>query len=121
MDARTIAAPAAADNLDLPDAKRRLIQIDDALAKIRAQFAAADLVRQAERKAIDPHWFHRAKTAQRHLQRERSEIVARLAATPVRKDSFKDALIAILRERHDAAAWTAILQEAHRRVCGEAR
>lgn len=119
MDARTIAANEAVDNIALPDAKRRLTQIDDALAKIRIQIATADLARQAQRRAIDPCWFHRAKTAQRHLQRERSEIVDRLSATPVRKDSFKDALIGVLRERHDEVAWTAILQEARRRVSGE--
>ena len=119
MDARTIAAPEAADNIDLPDAKRRLILIDDALAKIRAQIAAADLARQAERGAIDPRWFHRAKTAQRHLQRERSEIIARLKTTSMRKDCFKNALIAVLRERHDEVAWSALLHEARQRVSRE--
>ncbi len=66
------------------EARARLIDIDDAIATIRTQIATADLKRQASRKPIDPDWFHRAKTALRHLERERAE----------------------LREAHGDAAWT---------------
>ena len=58
------------------EARARLIEIDDAIAAIRTQIAAADLKRQASRTPIDPDWFHRAKTALRHLERERAELRA---------------------------------------------
>jgi hypothetical protein len=45
--------------------RARLTEIEDAMAAIRTQIAAADLQRQASKKPIDPHWFHRAKTALR--------------------------------------------------------
>lgn len=120
MDALTIAPVAGANKTTLPDARARLVEIDDALAAIRAQIAAADLERQATRQPIDPRWFHRAKTALRHLQRERAELQQSLAGQPSRKETLKDLIIAVLRERHDPAGWTAVLDEAHRRL-GEAR
>lgn len=94
----------------------RLAEIDDAVAAIKTQIAAADLQRQASGKPIDPHWFHRAKTALRHLQRER----AGLAQQPrPRREALKDCLIAVLRERHDDATWSGLIAEAHRRADGE--
>jgi hypothetical protein len=93
----------------------RLVEIDDAIASIRTQIAAADLQRQNARKPMDAHWFHRAKTALRHLQRERAELVA-LRRRPSRKDRLKDALIAVLRERHDASSWARFMDEAHARL-----
>ncbi len=98
--------------------RARLAEIDDAIAAIRAQIAATDLQRQASRKPIDPRWFHRAKTALRHLKRERAEL---LAAVPSRRETLKDCVIAILRERHDDADWARVMDEAHRRLDGEAR
>jgi hypothetical protein len=57
------AAPAAADTPGLPEKQRRLIELDDAIAKIRTQIATADLTRQTQGKPIDPVWFNRARTA----------------------------------------------------------
>ncbi|MDI1286081.1 MAG: hypothetical protein PSV46_16975 [Reyranella sp.] len=96
--------------------RQRLVEIDDAIASIRAQIAASDLQRQASKKPIDPRWFHRAKTALRHLQRERAGLV--LQPVP-RRESLKDCLIAVLRERHDEATWWGLLGEARRRAGGE--
>lgn len=96
--------------------RARIAEIDDAIAAIRAQIAAADLTRQTTRRPIDPRWFHRAKTALRHLQRERSEHEQALAALPTAKETLKDSLIAILRERHEPDDWARILDEAHRRL-----
>ena len=93
--------------------RTRLAEIDDAMSAIRAQIAAADLQRQASRKPIDPRWFHRAKTALRHLQRERAELVQQ---SRPRRESLKDCVIAVLRERHDETGWSAIIAEAHRRA-----
>ena len=62
----TNAACVAANAPGLPDDTRRLIEIEDAIAKIRTQIATADLTRQRTAKPIDPDWFHRARTALRH-------------------------------------------------------
>jgi hypothetical protein len=122
MDTGSIhAAPAAGK----PDAARReirdrLTEIDDAIAAIRTQIAAADLQRQASRKPLDPRWFHRAKTALRHLQRERTQLIEHMNTLRKPKDALKDQLIAVLRERHDEASWAGIMDEAHRRLAAEA-
>jgi hypothetical protein len=100
--------------------RARMTEIDDAIASIRTQIAAADLQRQSSRKPLDSRWFHRAKTALRHLQRERAELSAKLSALPKPKDGLKDCVIAVLRERHDAASWARVMDEAHRRLAGEA-
>ena len=98
----------------------RLVEIDDAIAAIRAQIAAADLTRQAGGTPIDPRWFHRAKTALRHLRRERAELDKAFTALPSRREPLKDCLIAVLRERHDQAGWARVMDEAHRRLDREA-
>jgi len=99
-----------------PEPRVRLAEIDDAMASIKAQIAAADLQRQASGKPIDPRWFHRAKTALRHLQRERTS----LASQPrPRREAVKDCLIAVLRERHDETTWSQVIAEARRRADGE--
>ncbi|MDP2355129.1 MAG: hypothetical protein Q8M31_03600 [Beijerinckiaceae bacterium] len=113
-------ACAAANSPAMPDDRRRIIEIDDAIAKIRTQIATADLARQRGGKPIDPDWFHRARTALRHLNRERSAIVARRANRGC-KERLKDAIIAVLRERHDTDAWANVLTQAQVRVEGEAR
>ena len=64
-----------ANSPGLPDARRRLIELDDAIAKIRTQIATADLARQKSRKPIDPDWFHKAHGAAAPV-RERAELVA---------------------------------------------
>lgn len=102
------------------EARARLTEIDDATAAIRTQIAATDLQRQASRKPIDPSWFHRAKTALRHLQRERAELIEHMAMLRKPKEALKDHLIAVLRERHDDVSWAHIMDEAHRRLDGEA-
>lgn len=111
----TDAACVAANAPGLPDDTRRLIEIEDAIAKIRTQIATADLTRQQTAKPIDPDWFHRARTALRHLNRERAEIVARQGGRR-RRERLKDMIIAVLRERHDSASWTAVLAEARARL-----
>ncbi|MBW7057640.1 hypothetical protein KY389_13255 [Paracoccus bogoriensis] len=105
----------AATTPGLPDDTRRLIEIEDAIAKIRTQIATADLARQRTGKPIDPDWFHRARTALRHLNRERAELVARHSRRH-RRERLKDMIIAVLRERHDSAAWSAVLAEARARL-----
>jgi hypothetical protein len=107
------AAPVAVISPGLPDDQRRLIELDDAIAKIRTQIATADLARQRVHKPIDPDWFHRARTALRHLSRERAELLAQ--GTGRRREELKDALIGVLRERHDPETWNGILAEAQAR------
>jgi predicted transcriptional regulator len=96
----------------------RLIEIEDGIAAIRTQIAAADLKRQSNGTRIDADWFHRAKTALRHLERERAELRARMADLPGRKDRLKDRIIDVVREDYDDAAWDAVL-DAARRACAE--
>lgn len=110
----TNAAPAAADTPGLPEKQRRLIELDDAIAKIRTQIATADLTRQTQGKPIDPVWFNRARTAQRHLYRERAELLAAGSGWH-RRNKMKDALIAILRARHDPEVWVELVAEARTR------
>ena len=112
------AALAAVNSPGLCDARRRLIELDDAIARIRTQIATADLARQKNAKPIDPDWFHKARTALRHLCRERAELVA-LGTAQRRRETMKDALIGVLRERHDEDAWAAVLAEARLRSKGE--
>ena len=57
------------------EVRARIAAIDDNIASIRTQLATHDLQRQALHKPIDTNWFHRAKTALRHLQRERARTV----------------------------------------------
>ena len=122
MDILHSAEPAAAGALPgaAPDMRRlRLAALDDSIARIRTQIAAADLERQARAKKIDPSWFHRAKTALRHLQRERAELLAKTPAAATRKAALKDAIIEVVRREHDDASWAAVLNEAHRLAAGE--
>lgn len=124
MDSDIIRPAAAAARQNLPTtriaARERLTEIDDAIAAIRTQIAATDLRRQTSRQPIDPSWFHRAKTALRHLQRERAELLEHMAMLPKPKDALKDHVIAVLRERHDNPSWACIMAEAHRRLDGVA-
>ncbi|WP_354689926.1 hypothetical protein [Lentibacter algarum] len=108
------AAPRAVIRSGLPDDQRRLIELDDDISKIRTQIATADLARQRGQKPIDPDWFHRARTALRHLCRERSELLAKGTGRR-RREKLKDALIGVLRERHDPDTWSGILAEAQAR------
>jgi hypothetical protein len=110
----TNAALVAVISPALPEDQRRLIDLDDAIAKIRTQIATADLARQRGRRPIDPDWFHRARTALRHLSRERAELLAQGTGRR-RREMLKDALIGVLRERHDPETWGGILAEAQAR------
>ena len=114
MTDMTNAAPVAVISPGLPDDQRRLIELDDAIAKIRTQIATADLARQRGARPIDPDWFHRARTALRHLSRERAELLAQGTGRR-RREKLKDALIGVLRERHDPETWNGILAEAKAR------
>jgi hypothetical protein len=118
MTDMTNAASLAAIGPGLSDAQGRLIELDDAIAKIRTQIATADLARQRGQKPIDPDWFHRARTALRHLSRERAELLAQGTGRR-RRETFKDALIGVLRDRHDPETWDNILAEARERAKGE--
>jgi hypothetical protein len=102
-------------------ARARLIAIEDAIAAIRTQVAAADLKRQASRTPIDPDWFHRAKTALRHLERERAELRAAMAWLPSDRDRLKDRIIAVVREGYDDAGWARVIEAAQRARDAEAR
>ena len=101
------------------EARARITMVDDSIAAIRAQVAAADMKRQAGAR-FDPDWFHRAKTALRHLRRERAELVAQAAALPGPKDQLKDRIISVVREEYDDEAWARVL-EAARSTAAEAR
>lgn len=109
----TITEPATRD-----EARARLIAIDDAIAAIRTQIAAADMKRQARGKGLDPDWFHRARTALRHLQRERAEVQQRMATLPGGRERLKDRIIAVLRAEYDDEGWNRVLAAA-RRLDGE--
>jgi hypothetical protein len=97
--------------------RARLVQLQSDIAAIKAQIGAADLERQSRRGRMDPRWFHRAKTALRHKQRELAAITAHVAALPAsrsRRDGFKDCLIEVLRSDYDDEAWRSALDQAHR-------
>jgi hypothetical protein len=96
--------------------RARLAELQSDIAAIRAQIAAADLERQSRRGKMDARWFHRAKTALRHKQREAAAITAHMAtlpAGPSRRDGFKDCLIEVLRPDYDDEAWRSALDRAH--------
>ena len=109
----TPAGPERPTHATRAEARARLIEIDDAIAAIRTQIGAADLKRQASRTPIDPDWFHRAKTALRHLERERAELRAAMAALPRDRDRLKDRIIAVVRADYDETGWARVLDRAH--------
>jgi hypothetical protein len=97
--------------------RARIVDLQDEIAAIKAQIAAADLERQQKRGQMDARWFHRARTALRHRQREMSELAAHMAALPREKPGrpgFKDCLIEVLRAHYSDEEWRAALDEAHR-------
>jgi len=94
----------------------RLAELRDGIAAIKAQIAAADIERQSTGGRMDPRWFHRAKTALRHKQRELEEVAVLLKSFGVSvRDKFKDRLIEVVREDYDDAEWRDVMDEAHRR------
>lgn len=101
--------------------RARMAMLRDEIAAIKAQIAAADLDRQARRTRLDPRWFHRAKTALRHKQRELEALAARQATLARQtRDRFKDCLIAVVRADYDEEAWQAVLDETRRRLASQA-
>ena len=116
------ACTAHATRRDLPDTcaglTAQLGAIDDDIAAIRNQLAAVDLERQAKKTPIDARWFHRAKTALRHLQQDRREVLARLVDLPRPKDRLKDIIIAEARARLSPDVWQALLDAAQARFEG---
>ena len=96
--------------------RARLAELQDQIAAIKAEIAANDLDRQARRGRADARWFHRAKTALRHKQREVAELTVLLSTMPGRKDALKDKLIEVVRGDYDEAGWSRVLDEAHRRI-----
>ena len=96
--------------------RARIAELEDDVAAIKAQIAAADLERQQRRGVVDPRWFHRAKTALRHKQRQIATLQAHLASLRPPKDALKDQLIEVLRADYDDDAWHAALDEAHLRL-----
>ena len=118
----SLAHPAAAPMpATRAEARARLIAIDDGIAAIRTQIGAADLKRQASRTPIDPDWFHRAKTALRHLERERAELRELMITLPGPKDRLKDHIIAVERPEYDDEAWAMVLEVARATRDAEAR
>jgi hypothetical protein len=101
------------------EARARIVTIDDAIAAIRTQLAAADMKRQAGRAGLDPDWYHRARTAIRHLQRERAEIQAQAVTLPSGRDRLKDRIIAVVREDYDDDAWQRVVQTARQSLDAE--
>ena len=120
MSGTTIGTGAPADNAPPPTraaCRARIAALQDEVAAIRAQIAAADLDRQAGGRRLDARWFHRAKTALRHRRRELAALTALMAglpAGPSRRERFKDALIEVLHGDYDDPAWRRALAAAKR-------
>lgn len=112
IDLNDIPARPAALPATRAEARARIVAIDDAIAAIRTQLAAADMKRQAGRAALDPDWYHRARTAIRHLQRERAEVQAHTATLPSGRDRLKDRIIAVVREDYDDDTWQRVVETA---------
>lgn len=106
---RAASAPPPASRAE---AHARLVAIDDAIAAIRTQIAAADIKRQVHRQPLDSDWFHRAKTALRHLQRERALLQQQARALPGGKPSLEARIVQVVRPDYDDAAWSRVLAAA---------
>lgn len=95
----------------------RLMVLQDEVAAIRIQIAAGDLRRQAEKKALDPDWFHRARTALRFKRHEMALLQEELhrlggGSGGGQRETFKDALIKVLRADYDEQGWAQALERA---------
>lgn len=105
----------------LPDSAQacrdRIAALQGEIASIRIQIATTDIRRQTEKKTLDPAWFHRAKTVLRLKQQELAQVTLHLAklskgSQPSRRDSFKDALIEVVRAQCDDEHWSTLLSRA---------
>ena len=99
------------------ECRERMVALQDEIASIRIQIATTDLRRQADRKSLDPAWFHRAKTALRLRQQELARVSAHLASLPegqrgTHRDAFKDALIEAVRTQCDDEQWRRLMTRA---------
>ena len=112
----------------LPDStaacRARLVTLQDEIAAIRLQLAAADMRRQAVKGKPDATAFHRTKTALRLKRQEIARITAHLATlTPghsgAHRERFKDALIAVLRAEFDDTRWAGLLARARALLSAE--
>lgn len=108
----------AGSAIRLPDTvqgcRDRLAAVQDEIASIRIQIATTDIRRQTEKKSLDPHWYHRAKTALRLKQQELALVSAQLGRLHARgssshRDRFKDALIEVLRAECDDERWASLV------------
>lgn len=113
--------PASVTSFQLADTvqgcRDRLAALEDEIASIRIQIATIDIRRQADRKTLDPAWYHRAKTALRLKQQERTQVACQLAklnanSAAARRQSFKDSLIEVLRDDCDDERWASALRRA---------
>ena len=99
--------------------RARIARCDDDIAAIKTQIAAADLAPAgaAASRSIRS-WFHRAKTALRHKQRERGGSLPTHGLAAERAETaLKDRLIAVLRERlRRGRPGRGCVDEAHRRI-----
>jgi len=94
----------------------KLAEIDDDIAAIRTQLAAADLERQTSKTPIAARWFHKANTALRHFRAERREVLACLAGLPHPKERLKDCLINEARAQLSPEVWQALVDAAHAKI-----
>lgn len=111
----------ASSAIRLPDTvqgcRDRLAAVQDEIASIRIQIATTDIRRQTEKKSLDPHWYHRAKTALRLKQQELALVSAQLGRLNARgssshRDRFKDTLIEVLRAECDDERWVSLVNRA---------
>lgn len=108
-------APAAIDLPDTPQqCQQRLVVLQDEIASIRVHIATNDIRRQTARKALDPDWFHRAKTALRLKQTEVMQLTAHMAGLGrrSRRAEFQDTLIDVVRADYGDDEWDRVLQRA---------
>jgi hypothetical protein len=106
------------ETLRLPASRQecrdRLVALQGEIASIRIQIATTDIRRQADKKGLDPAWFHRAKTALRLKQQEMAELTAHIAVLNqgCQRDRFKDTLIEVLRSECTDERWAGLVSQA---------
>jgi hypothetical protein len=96
------------------ECRDRLVALQGEIASIRIQIATTDIRRQADKKGLDPAWFHRAKTALRLKQQEMAELTAHIAVLNQggQRDRFKDTLIEVLRSECTDERWAGLVSQA---------
>lgn len=96
------------------ECRDRLVALQGEIASIRIQIATTDIRRQADKKGLDPAWYHRAKTALRLKQQEMAQLTAHFAALNPggHRDRFKDTLIEVLRGECTDEQWASLVSHA---------